>query len=310
MENIPGKHVQVGSSWFQKLVNQIFPGFVYGSHSYAAFSHQNLFSNFYHFLKYPFLKGLDCYSSSFSERLCSDVHPTPRLGEEPKATRPSRNMNLFKLDPRVALRLPEDDGRGETHSTANHTPKTFFLLATGVSVLSFAIVGPLFLLFIIYSFELGEVFIIKNALEASVREGARFGIVQDPQPGIDRLTAIQAKVREVARDASGGLINPNSSDFVISIKSYGNLALIEQPEPFVDANSNGIKDPLETFTDVNGNGAYDEDQGSAGAGGDGSAVIYEISYKFHSVAPLFNTYMADMTISARTVVVNDLFKVN
>lgn len=186
----------------------------------------------------------------------------------------------------------------------------FWILQAGVSVLSFAIVGPLFLLFMLYTFELGEVFFIKNALEASVREGARFGIVQDPQPGVDRVTAIQNKVKEIAEDASAGLIKTDTADFSVSIKSYGSLALIEQPEPFVDANSNGVKDAAESFTDVNGNGVYDTDQGAAGPGGDGSAVIYEVTYKFHSVAPLFNFYMADMDISARTVVVNDLFKVD
>ncbi|AIK96952.1 hypothetical protein [Candidatus Odyssella acanthamoebae] len=73
----------------------------------------------------------------------------------------------------------------------------------------------------------------------------------------------------------------------ITVKSYPNLAGVNNPEPFTDTNNNGIYDKGEPYTEVNGNGIWDVDQGVTGSFGTaGQVVEYDISYVWDTVFPM------------------------
>lgn len=184
---------------------------------------------------------------------------------------------------------------------------SFFNKSEGSSLLTFAFIGPIFILLTLVSFELGLLLVIQNALNGAAREAGRYGIVENPAAGagVTRSQAIDAKVKELAVEYSGGIID--ASKLKSSIYSYASLGNINEPEPFVDANGDGIHQPLESFTDLNGNGSWDAGNGAAGSGGQGQAVVYELSYPFTSVAPMFDTFLANITLKGRTIIVNDLF---
>lgn len=183
----------------------------------------------------------------------------------------------------------------------------FFSHSKGASLIAFAFVGPLFFLLILVAFELGLVFVIQNALNGAAREAGRYGIVENPiaGAGVTRAQAIDAKVKELAVDYSGGIID--ASKLRTYVYSYASLGNINEPEPFVDANGDGIHQPLESFTDLNGNGTWDSGNGAAGVGGQGQTVVYEITYPYSSVAPLFDTFLDNLLLKGRTIIVNDLF---
>lgn len=177
----------------------------------------------------------------------------------------------------------------------------------GSSLLTFAIVGPLFILLTLVTFELGLVLVIQNALNGAAREAGRYGIVENPiaGAGVTRAQAIDAKVKELAVDYSGGIID--ASKLRTYVYSYASLGNINEPEPFVDSNGDGIHQSAESFVDLNGNATWDSGNGAAGVGGQGQTVVYEITYPFTSVAPLFDTFLDNLLLKGRTIIVNDLF---
>ena len=79
---------------------------------------------------------------------------------------------------------------------------------------------------------------------------------------------------------------------------YENFGDVGQPEPFTDENGNGAYDAGEAFTDVNGNGGWDEDMGAAGLGGPGDVVVYQMSYDWSIIIPMFRPFFGD-TITCR-----------
>jgi hypothetical protein len=97
----------------------------------------------------------------------------------------------------------------------------------------------------------------------------------------------------------------------ISIKSlsYSGFDTLKRPEPFVDANGNGVRDDGENFTDVNGNGIWDEDQGLSGYGGTSEVVLYTVSYPWSFFTPLIGDVVEAtngvVTLTATAVVQNE-----
>jgi hypothetical protein len=90
---------------------------------------------------------------------------------------------------------------------------------------------------------------------------------------------------------------------------YENFGDVGQPEPFTDDNSNDSWDAGEDYTDVNGNGAWDEDMGAAGLGGPGDVVVYQMSYDWSIIIPMFRPFFGDtITLEANIAVRNEPFE--
>ena len=69
------------------------------------------------------------------------------------------------------------------------------------------------------------------------------------------------RIREIIGERTFGLVDPDTA--VIQTLVYPSFADIGQPEPFTDANHNGVHDSGESFNDINGNGHWDPDMGKA-----------------------------------------------
>ena len=96
----------------------------------------------------------------------------------------------------------------------------------------------------------------------------------------------------------------------VTTKTYADLDDIGEPEPFVDANGNGIRDDGENFTDINGNGVWDEDRAGTGYGGAGQIVVYTVTYPWPLFTPLVSHFIGTdgiYTLSSRAVVKNEPF---
>lgn len=144
----------------------------------------------------------------------------------------------------------------------------------GASIVEFAIMAPIFIFFIFAVIQLSAVLIIDNALEASIREAARYGI--SGQGSGARDSEIRSRIQTVARDYSGGLINP--SNLTITINSYPNFQAL-------DANTSA----------------------SNGSGSGSQAVKYQVQYTWNTTIPIFGASNL-IILKAQTPVMNEGFE--
>lgn len=172
----------------------------------------------------------------------------------------------------------------------------------GVSAISFAIVGPLFIFLVIASLELAFVLMAQNTLEGAAREAARFGIIGG---NVDRMAEITKRVKDTVQTLSGGMMDP--AKVTITTKAYTSLENLGRPEPFTDLNENGEYDTNEPFDDINGNGEWDEDQGASNSFGvGGQAVQLELEYTWDTLIPFLGENRL-VKVRASTLVVNEDF---
>ena len=172
----------------------------------------------------------------------------------------------------------------------------------GVTAVEFAMVAPFLILILVGIVEFGLIFsadiLLKNATYDASRTGRTGFVTED--------STQDATVRAVVRDEAGLLMDADK----ITIKSaaYSGFDTLKKPEPFIDANRNGVRDDGENFTDVNGNGVYDTDQGRAGYGGKNEVVLYTVSYPWKLFTPLLGEIVGSngvITLNATAVVQNE-----
>jgi Flp pilus assembly protein TadG len=154
----------------------------------------------------------------------------------------------------------------------------------GAAALEFALVSPLLILFIVGIIEVAMILFVSSLLEGSVREAARYGITGYTISGSSRVQI----VRNIVASNTVGMID--MSKVTITTLTYSSFSNIGKPEPFNDANHNGIYDAGESYTDVNGNGKWDADMGAPGVGGAGDVVVYTVSYNW----PFITGYLSDV----------------
>ncbi|MBU6234632.1 MAG: pilus assembly protein [Alphaproteobacteria bacterium] len=156
-------------------------------------------------------------------------------------------------------------------------------------------------------------FIILGAIEFSLflfvqssLEGATFAASRIGKTGYVEDTLTQEEtIRGVIEDRLGFFLDMNQLS--VEATSYADFSSIGQPEPFVDANGNGVHDLTERYTDSNGNGTYDTDMGVEGPGTAGEVVVYTVSYPWRILNPLFMTMMGgeEVDITSKFVVKNE-----
>lgn len=154
----------------------------------------------------------------------------------------------------------------------------------GATIIEFALVMPILLLFVIGILEVAMILFVSSLLEGSVREAARYGITGYVHEGVDRIGVI----RRIVQENTIGLVDMDKVK--IDTITYRSFSAIGQPEPFNDTNGNGQWDAGESFNDVNGNGKWDADMGAAGAGGPSDIVVYTLTYDW----PMLTSYMDDL----------------
>lgn len=135
----------------------------------------------------------------------------------------------------------------------------FLCQEKGTSIVEFALIAPVFLLAFFAAIQIGIIMVLQNALEAAAREAARYGITGQAASGLSRDESIKQRVLSVLSTYSGNIINP--VNVTITVTSYPNL-------PSLQSDTQAITN---TF------------------GVSGQAVLYQISYPWNTVFPLFGT---------------------
>ena len=152
---------------------------------------------------------------------------------------------------------------------------------SGAAGVEFALTGPLFILTILGTMEIGMILSTEALMEGAVRDAARFGVTG--QDEAERL----AIIRDIIADRTIGLVDTDEAQ--IDVLTYGSFDVIGAPEPFVDGLPfNGVYDVGESYTDINANGQWDPDQGLASAGQSGEVVLYRVTYDAPSLTGFLN----------------------
>ncbi|WP_375391398.1 TadE/TadG family type IV pilus assembly protein [uncultured Sphingomonas sp.] len=178
----------------------------------------------------------------------------------------------------------------------------------GAALVEFAIVAPVMLLMImglgdilyqVYAQSILSGELQKAARDSGIEGGAANAATFDAKV-VARLTPL---MRNFNNDCGTG--TTTGVVWCSTRKSYDTFSEVK-PEPFVDTNNNGIRDPGECFTDVNGNGTWDADPGTTGQGGASAVTLYTIRVTYPRLFPVAGLlgWSTRQTISATTLLKN------
>lgn len=174
----------------------------------------------------------------------------------------------------------------------------------GVTTLEFSLVAPTVMLLAMGTVEVGLAMYAQNVMEGATFAASRLGKTGYTQEGSSQ----EQLIRDILGQRAGMLLDMDKVE--LTSIAYDQFDQIGQPEPFIDANENGIRDVGENYTDVNGNGEYDSDMGTGGFGNAEQVVVYTVSYPWPVFTPLIGQFIGSdghVNLLARTVVRNEPF---
>lgn len=158
---------------------------------------------------------------------------------------------------------------------------------SGVTVIEFALVAPVFLMLIIGCLDLGQMVYAVGVLDGAVEKAARDSTLETGD-----TTAADAKVEAVIRQVLPG------ADISSTRRSYYEFSDIERPERWNDANNDGTCSTGENYVDENGSGDWDSDVGSSGNGGANDVVMYTVTVRYD---PIFQVPLVPIDWSRREI---------
>ena len=97
----------------------------------------------------------------------------------------------------------------------------FFKDERGTSLIEFAILGPVFIILILGTLNLGIMITVQNALESAAREASRYGMMGQSESGLTRSQSILQVIQQVSSDYSGGIIDPGKLQ--VTVEAYPDL---------------------------------------------------------------------------------------
>lgn len=165
----------------------------------------------------------------------------------------------------------------------------------GVTAVEFAIAGPVFLLLLFGSLDLGHTLYVSSLLRGAVQQAARDSTLETADT--DELDAYVGSI--VSGIAPG-------ADISVERKSYYDFEDVGRAETWNDANNDSTCNNGEAYTDENGNGHWDGDVGVAGNGSASDSVLYTVTMSYK---PLFPIPFIAGSENSRTIVAS-AFKKN
>ena len=152
------------------------------------------------------------------------------------------------------------------------SPRRSLRDTSGATVIEFALILPVLLLFILGFLDFGYWMYVRStaagALEGVARSAGVGGLGYDPAGS---QTLVENKIKRIA---------PNAT-FVWDPRSYYQFSGINKPEKLItDVNNNGAYDTGDCYEDLNGNNTYDLTPGRSGIGGADDILFYKLTVTF------------------------------
>ena len=166
----------------------------------------------------------------------------------------------------------------------------------GVSLTEFGLLAP-----VMIALWMGLGDILYQAYLQSVLNGAvqKAGRDSGIEGGATQISTLDANVQTAVRVWS------KPAPFSSTRRNYDTFTEVA-PEPFIDTNGNGVRNPGECFTDQNINGVWDADPGAAGQGGAGAVTLYTMTVTYPRLFPVWGFFgvARSQSISASTLLKN------
>lgn len=177
----------------------------------------------------------------------------------------------------------------------------------GATIIEFAIIAPVMAMLMMGLGDLLHQIYAKAILNGEVQKAARDSALQsgpDAASKLDsRVVNMVSSITKVTGQSCAA--NPAAGTWCSTRKSYSTFSNVA-PEPFIDTNKNGVRDPKECFTDINGNKQWDADPGISGQGGANDVTLYTVSVTYQRLFPVAGLFgwSNTATISAQTLLKN------
>ena len=178
----------------------------------------------------------------------------------------------------------------------------------GVTLIEFAIVCPVMLLFVFGAFDTAHTLYMQSAVEGIVQKTGRDSSLETGTESAQQAI-IDAKVTAQVKALA------NNATITFSRRFYRtfSLALAARREDYTDTNGNGTCDgpvgllPGEPYIDANNNGRWDADGADSGQGGAKDKTVYTVTVSYPRLFPI-NGFIPSLgpnhLIKANTVLQN------
>ena len=151
----------------------------------------------------------------------------------------------------------------------------------GATALEFALVAPVFVLFLMGAFDIAHTQYMTAVLRGIVQKTGRDSSLENATK-ISQQSLIDAEVTKQVRQLY------NTAEVSFKRRSFENYtqAAAQEPEKWTDTNKNLTCDAGEPFVDDNNSGYWDSDGGSDGQGGAKDRVIYTVTVTYPAIVPI------------------------
>lgn len=172
----------------------------------------------------------------------------------------------------------------------------------GVAAVEFAILAPIFIGVVLAILEFSTAYFTQQAME-----NVSYNITRLAKTGYVEAGRTQEQtIMAMLHSRLDGLVDPN--DIHVNSTVYREFSDIDQNEPFIDANNNGVRDAGENYTDTNRNGEYDGALSVTGYGQAGQITVYEVTVPWRALTPIMANIVgagATITLTSHIVVRNE-----
>lgn len=168
----------------------------------------------------------------------------------------------------------------------------------GVTAVEFALLAPVFFMFLIGLMDLGQSIYGQVVLNGAVAKAARSSSLETAD-----TTQADAQVSSLV-----GKVLPGAA-ITSKRENYYDFNDVGRPEKWNDANNDGTCDNGESYVDENGNGNWDEDIGREGNGSANDVVVYTVTASFDPLfkVPFLPEVWSRRKLTASTVTKNQPF---
>lgn len=172
----------------------------------------------------------------------------------------------------------------------------------GTAAIEFAIISPVLFMLLLAIFEFASAYFAQQVMENVSYNISRTGKTGFVAPGQTQEQTILAMLT----NRLDGLIDPET--IAMETRTYSEFSDVNQNEPFVDANGNGVRDDGENYTDLNANGEYDGVLSIGDFGEGGQITVYEITVPWRVMTPILGQLVGEdgtINLSSHIIVRNE-----
>ena len=171
----------------------------------------------------------------------------------------------------------------------------------GITIVEFALVSPVLLLFIMGVLDMGHTLYVRSALDGEMLKAGRNSALESAGTTTAQ-DALDETVRQQIRRIAG-----TGADVTFTRKAFRDYKSAQNvAEPFIDSNHDGICNNGESYEDLNNNNMRDLDGGRTGQGNARDAVVYTANVSYQRMFPMAAMigWPQRVTLSATTTLRN------